>query len=61
MDASEPLPVPASSPAEPAIAHGATAHRRQAWETPLLVVLVVGVAVAVIWALFINGIIGGGL
>lgn len=38
-----------------------TARRREPWETPLLVVLVVGVVAAVIWALLVNGLIGIGL
>jgi hypothetical protein len=36
-------------------------RRREAWEAPLLVVLVVGVVIAVIWALLVNGLIGSGL
>jgi hypothetical protein len=45
----------------PSAPPGATARRREAWETPLLVALLVGIVVAVIWALLINGLIGSGL
>lgn len=60
MEAGDPLSTDTSD-AETDAAANAAPHRREAWETPLLVVLVVGVAVAVIWALLVNGIIGGGL
>lgn len=48
-------------PAGPAAPTDSGARRREAWETPLLAVLVVGVIVAVIWALLVNGLIGSGL
>ena len=57
VEAAEPAPVPAAA-AVPAAATGATERQREAWETPLLVVLVVGVVIAVIWALLVNGLIG---
>jgi len=47
--------------AAPPAVTDATVRRREPWETPLLVVLVVGVVVAVIWALLVNGLIGSGL
>ena len=57
---------PASSPpALPASAPPVTPpdlpRRREPWEAPLMVVLVVGVVAAVIWALLANGLIGSGL
>jgi hypothetical protein len=60
-EAVEPSQIPASSPAVPAAPPDSPARRREAWEMPLLVVLVVGVVAAVIWALLINGLIGSGL
>lgn len=60
-EAGEPLPVPVPPPAATDADPDAMRPRREAWETPLLVVLVVGVALAVLWALLINGMIGGGL
>jgi preprotein translocase subunit SecE len=45
----------------PAAPSESAARRREAWETPLLVILVVGVIAAVIWALLVNGLIGYGL
>jgi hypothetical protein len=61
VEAGESLPDPTSSiemteaPSDPA------PRRREAWEAPLLVVLVVGVVMAVVWALLVNGLIGSGL
>jgi hypothetical protein len=61
VEGTEPVPVPAPSPALPAASPGATPREREAWEAPLLLVLLVGIVVAVIWALLINGLIGSGL
>ena len=57
VEAAEPDPALAAA-AVPAAEPGATERQREAWETPLLVVLVVGVIIAVIWALLANGLIG---
>lgn len=64
----EPPPVEAEKPvlapavtAAPAVPPEAPERQREPWETPLLVVLVVGVVIAVVWALLINGLIGNGL
>jgi hypothetical protein len=54
-------PTPTPSAPVAAAPPDVTPRRREAWETPLLVVLVVGVVAAVIWALLINGLIGSGL
>jgi hypothetical protein len=61
VEGTEPPAVPPPSPAVPAAPTGATARRREAWETPLLLVLLVGIVAAVIWALLMNGLIGSGL
>jgi hypothetical protein len=60
VEAAEELQAPTPSPAV-APPTDTAVHRREAWETPLLVVLVVGVLAAVIWALLVNGLIGNGL
>ncbi len=60
-EAGAPLPVATSSAAIPAPPTTGPERRREAWETPLLVVLVVGVVAAVIWALLANGLLGSGL
>ncbi len=52
-----PLSVAATPEADP----GTGARIREPWETSLLVVLVVGIVAAVIWALLVNGLIGSGL
>lgn len=57
VETAEPAPVLAAA-AVPAAETGATERQREAWETPLLVVLVLGVIIAVIWALLVNGLIG---
>lgn len=53
----EPAPAPAPA-AAPAVTTSSTERQRERWETPLLVILVVGIILAVIWALLINGLIG---
>lgn len=59
VEAAEPAAAPVvTAAAEPMAATGATERQREAWETPLLVVLVVGVVIAVIWALLVNGLLG---
>ena len=50
----------AAPPALPTAPPETAAHQHEAWETPLLVVLVVGIVVAVLWALLVNGLIGSG-
>ncbi len=61
LEAMEPPPAPTPPAALPAAPSESAARRREAWETPLLVILVVGVIAAVIWALLVNGLIGNGL
>lgn len=60
-EAAEPPHAPPSSPAVQAVSTNSATRRREPWETPLLVMLVVGVVAAVIWALLVNGLIGSGL
>lgn len=56
-EATKPVSVP-PPPVAPAAATSSTGRQREPWETPLLVVLILGVIIAVVWALLANGLIG---